>query len=75
MSPRCRENQPSAVEAVKQLSQGGDFPPWMSGLEPAPGELRILQAFVSTADLRSGADELASPRALGEWLVRWGLLS
>lgn len=60
---------------MSRESQEGGFPPWMSGLEPAPGELRILHAFVSTADLRSKADQLASPRALGDWLARWGLLS
>lgn len=49
--------------------------PWAAILPPAPGELRIVQAFVNTDDPRSRTEELADPRALGEWLARWGLLA
>ena len=43
-------------------------------LPPAPGELRLVQAFVNTADHQAGTDELASPRALADWLARRELL-
>lgn len=48
-------------------------PRWTSKVEPAPAELRIVQAFVATA--ARGSDALASPRALADWLGRWGLLA
>ncbi|MCP3961751.1 MAG: CGNR zinc finger domain-containing protein [bacterium] len=44
-------------------------------LPPAPGELRLVQAFVNTVDREAKKDELASPRALAEWLARHGLLA
>ncbi len=43
-------------------------------LPPAPGELRLVQAFVNTADLLTGHDQLATPRALADWLAQRGLL-
>ncbi len=48
-------------------------PRWRSHIEPAPGELRIVQALINTA--AAGREELPSPRALADWLERWGLLS
>ena len=57
----------------KRRKTGSDGDPrWTSKLPPAPGQLRILQAFVNTIDLRAGTD-LAGPRALAEWLEHWGL--
>jgi predicted RNA-binding Zn ribbon-like protein len=47
--------------------------PWAAVLRPAPGDLRILQALLNTADAVAGTDELGSPRALAGWLARWGL--
>lgn len=47
--------------------------PWSRRIPPAPGELRIVQAFVNTHDREAGTDELASPEALGNWFTRWGL--
>ncbi len=44
-------------------------------LTPAPGELRLVQAFVNTVDREAGTDELATPRALADWLARHGLLA
>lgn len=41
---------------------------------PAPGELEIVRAFLSTRDAKSGADELRSSRDLSHWLSRHGLL-
>ncbi len=61
----------SHKQARRKTGSDGD-PRWTSKLPPAPGELRILQAFVNTADLRDGTD-LATPRALAEWLAHWGL--
>ncbi len=58
-------------KARRKTGSDGDSR-WTSKLPPAPGELRILQAFVNTADLRGGTD-LAGPRALAEWLEHWGL--
>ena len=51
-----------------------DDPRWTSELEPAPGELKIVQAFVNTAIPRQGSEELSSPRALGHFLTRWRLM-
>ena len=51
--------------------------PQPGGRQPAPGGLRLLQAFVNTHyDLRSdhGGEVLTSPDALGSWLGRHGLL-
>lgn len=48
--------------------------PWTADVEPAPGELRIVQALVNSADPQTGNDELTDPRALAAWLTRWGLL-
>ncbi len=56
------------------LARRRDFPPWESSIEPAPGELRRVQAFVNTRDVENGTDELASAAALAAWLRRWGLL-
>jgi predicted RNA-binding Zn ribbon-like protein len=40
-----------------------------------PSEVGLVQDFVNTLDLESGADEIGSPRALGRWLATHGLLS
>ncbi len=42
-------------------------------VRPAPGDLRIVQAFVNTADLETGTDLLAGPQALADWLAAQGL--
>jgi predicted RNA-binding Zn ribbon-like protein len=39
-----------------------------------PQELQLVIDFVNTADLETGADELPTPEALGEWLAGRGLL-
>jgi predicted RNA-binding Zn ribbon-like protein len=49
-------------------------PLWTSHLKPAPGELRIVQAFVNTEGDAKATDEIASPRGLAAWLERWRLL-
>jgi predicted RNA-binding Zn ribbon-like protein len=54
---------------------GRDLPSWPASLPPAPGELRVVQAFVNTRDIEEGTDELESPAALGAWLAAWGLLA
>jgi predicted RNA-binding Zn ribbon-like protein len=43
------------------------------GDKPAPGRLRIIQAFLNTANPKSGRDDL--PGILKEWLVENELLS
>ncbi len=48
---------------------------WTSHIVPAPGELKIVQAFVNTAVLRIRTEELAGPQALGRWLALWRLAS
>ena len=50
----------------RKTGSDGD-PRWTSELPPAPEELRILQAFLNTVDLRGGTD-FAGPEALAEWL-------
>jgi predicted RNA-binding Zn ribbon-like protein len=47
----------------------------VSDLDPAPGDLRIVQRLVNTADHEHGTDELATPEALATWLTRHGLLA
>lgn len=47
---------------------------WAALVPPAPGDLRIVQALVNTADTEKGTDDLTSPNAAAEWLARWGLL-
>lgn len=54
---------------------GHDLPPWPASLPPAPGDLRVVQAFVNTRDIEEGTDELESPAALEAWLADWGLLA
>jgi predicted RNA-binding Zn ribbon-like protein len=38
------------------------------GREPAPGALRLVQAFINTIDLEGGADETRDPETLRRWL-------
>jgi predicted RNA-binding Zn ribbon-like protein len=45
------------------------------GREPAPGRLRLVQAFVNTLDIENGVEELTSPAELRDVLVRVGALS
>lgn len=40
----------------------------------APGELRLLQAFVNTLDYSTGTEDLTSPRHLADWLSSRNLL-
>ncbi len=44
------------------------------GSKPAPGRLRLIQAFINTAERESGREDLDSPRALGTWLAEHHLL-
>ncbi len=62
--------------AKKQPSRrrAEDDPRWTSHVTPAPGELKIVQAFVNTAVRRTRTEELSSPQALGRWLKRWRLI-
>lgn len=43
--------------------------------KPAPGDLRIVQAFLNTVQHKAGTDELTAPRELSDWLIRHGLLA
>lgn len=43
------------------------------GREPAPGGLRLVQAFVNTNDIEDGHDDLGSPEQLRAWLTANGL--
>jgi len=47
----------------------------ISIVDPAPGELRIVQELVNTADLSKKTDALTDPQALASWLVSRGLLA
>ncbi len=42
-------------------------------IRPAPGDLRIVQAFLNTVNHESRVDLLSSPRALADWLSAQGL--
>lgn len=44
-------------------------------VRPAPGDLRLVQAFVNTHDLEAKTDRLASPQALADWLTLHGLMA
>jgi predicted RNA-binding Zn ribbon-like protein len=43
------------------------------GREPAPGSLRLVQAFVNSVDAEHGPDLFDDAAGLGEWLARNGL--
>lgn len=45
------------------------------GSKPAPGRLRLIQAFVNSRDCESGRDDFGTPAQLGEWLLSHGLLA
>jgi len=55
---------------ARKRDSKGDF---AAVQEPAPGDLRIIHAFVNTVDRRKETEELTSPRALGTWLAAQGL--
>lgn len=44
------------------------------GSKPAPGPLALVQAFVNTADIEVGIEDLADPDGLAAWLSRNHLL-
>ena len=46
----------------------------MADREAAAGALGLVQAFVNTADLETGADEFGDPNTLSAWLVARGLM-
>ena len=46
----------------------------MPAIGQAPGELRVLQAFVNTLDIEQSTDELTSEQALADWLTSAHLL-
>ncbi|TPG33711.1 CGNR zinc finger domain-containing protein [Mycolicibacterium hodleri] len=50
---------------------------WLGDIEakPAPGPLRLIQAFINTIDLESGQDRLANADDARPWLVENGLLA
>jgi predicted RNA-binding Zn ribbon-like protein len=41
--------------------------------QPAPGELRIIQAFINSVDIEGGTEKFESPGALSSWLYGHGL--
>ncbi len=49
-------------------------PRWGSPVRPAPGELRIVQAFLGTAPAWRSPEELVDPEALAGWLELWDLI-
>ncbi len=58
----------------RKRGSGTDDPRWQSHVRPAPADLRIVQALVSTAGNDSHPEELSSSSALTHWLRRWDLL-
>jgi len=55
------------VQAVEHIE-------YMSDVEPAPGRLALVQAFVNTVDLEHGREMLSSPLRLSTVLGELGLL-
>jgi predicted RNA-binding Zn ribbon-like protein len=55
------------VEPVERID-------YMSDVEPAPGRLALVQAFVNTVDLEHGREMLSSPARLSTMLGELGLL-
>ena len=47
----------------------------MPDRETAAGVLGLVQAFVNTADLEPGTDQLSDPEALKAWLAAQGLMA
>ena len=47
----------------------------MPDRDTADGDVGLVQAFVNTVDLQDGPEELTSPDALQDWLVRHKLLA
>ncbi|HVC77420.1 MAG TPA: CGNR zinc finger domain-containing protein [Candidatus Micrarchaeaceae archaeon] len=47
----------------------------MAERETATGDLGLVQAFVNTADLKPGTDQLSHPSPLSDWLVAKGLMA
>jgi predicted RNA-binding Zn ribbon-like protein len=45
------------------------------GDKPAPGQLRIIQAFLNTANPKVGREDFISPEVLKSWLVENSLLA
>lgn len=45
------------------------------GDKPAPGRLRLVQAFLNTTNKKSGREDFTSPAALQEWLVEGELVA
>jgi len=45
-----------------------------TGTKPAPEKLVLVQGFVNTLDVETGADEISTRQSLKAWLVRHGLL-
>ncbi len=45
----------------------------MSDKDRAPGRLELVRAFINTIDIEDGAEKLATPGQLGEWLQETGL--
>lgn len=44
------------------------------GEKPAPGKLKVVQAFLNTANRKTGRDDLAGPQQLRAWFSEQGLL-
>src|SRR2546427_10490443 len=45
-----------------------------AGRAPAPGDLELVQDFVNTLEVDTGADDLPDPEALAAWLAGHRLL-
>lgn len=53
----------------------GLVPTFPAGEETrAPGDLGLIEAFLNTVDFEKGVEDFETPRALGDWFARHGLL-
>jgi predicted RNA-binding Zn ribbon-like protein len=56
------------------VNEGVTLPRDLTGREPAPEPVRLVQGFVNTVDLEGGPEGLPHAQALRAWLVSEGLL-
>ncbi|MDA8019625.1 MAG: CGNR zinc finger domain-containing protein [Thermoanaerobaculia bacterium] len=62
------------VHSMTPRPSASRYPAWTSAVDPAPGDLRIVQAFVNTLDVQDDEELWPTPEDLTSWLVAWDLV-
>src|SRR5690242_20302796 len=80
LCPMSRDNRYCKVTAIGAImAQSYEGQPVRVtdriGDKPAPGQLRIIQAFLNTANPKVGREDFISPEVLKQWLVEHSLLA